>query len=449
MTTPVITNPEQEVNELKTIIASALQQAKSLGASAAEVGVSAESGLSVTARLGQVETVVFNRDKNFGITVYKGKSKGSASTSDSSPAAIASAVKAACDIAQFTEADQYAGLADDADLAKNIINLDLYHPWALSPQAAIELAIDCESKARAYDKRITNSEGASVEAYQGRHAYGNTNGFLEGYSSTRHSISCMLVAGSGDGMVGDYWYTTARDTKDLESTEIVGKKAAERCIAHLNARRIATCKAPVLFAADIAGSLISTFNAAIRGSSLYRKASFLVDSIGKPIFPNFVRIYENPLLAKGLGSACYDSEGVATNSSDIVTEGILQRYLLSSYAARRLGLKTTGNAGGVHNLFITPGEKNFAALLKEMDRGLVITELMGQGINLVTGNYSRGASGFWVEQGEIKFPVHEITIAGNLRDMFAQIVAVGNDVDRRGNVITGSILIENMTIAGT
>jgi len=449
MTMPAKLSNERELNELTSIIDNALQQSKLLGATSAEVGVSAESGLSVSARMGEVETVVFNRDKSFGITVYMGKSKGSASTSDSSSEAISSAVKAACDIAKFTEPDEYSGLADPTDFAKNIIDLDLYHPWSIPPEAAIKLAIECESLARSLDNRITNSDGVSLDSHQGIHAYGNSEGFLHAYNSTKHGISCSLIAGKSDDMVSDYWYTVARDATEMDMIEKIAQKAAERCVSHIGAQRLTTRQSRVLFVPEMARGLLGSFAAAIRGNNLYRKASFLLDSIGKPIFPDFVTIYEQPRLLKGLGSSCYDGEGVTTNDKPIITEGILQRYLLGSYSARRLGLKTTGNAGGVYNLTISTGNKDFNTLIKEMNTGLIVTELMGQGVNMVTGNYSRGATGFWVEGGEIQFPVHEITIAGNLCEMFSRLLAVGNDVDSRGNIITGSFLIDNMTIAGT
>ena len=438
-----------ESTELTRIIQSALEQAKTLGATSSEVGVSVEAGLSVMARLGQVETVVFNRDKNFGITVYKGQSKGAASTSDSSASAISACVKAACDIAKHTEPDPYAGLADPNDFAKKIEDLDLYHPWPIPAEAAIKLAIECESLARSLDKRITNSDGANIEAYEGIHAYGNSAGFLHSYKSTKHGISCSLIAGTGDDMVSDYWYSVARDGSELDLIEEVAHKVVERCVSHIGARRLSTRQSPILFVPEMARGLLGSFTGAISGGSLYRKASFLLDHLNKPIFPDFVQIVEQPFLPKGLGSSYYDSEGVATNAAPIITDGVLQRYLLGSYSARRLGLKTTGNAGGVHNLTITPGDKDFNALVKIMDTGLIVTELMGHGVNQVTGDYSRGAKGFWVEGGAVQYPVHEITIAGNLKDMFSQLIAVGNDLDKRGNIITGSFLIDNMTIAGT
>ena len=435
--------------ELEAVVAAILDQAKRQGATAAEAGVSAESGLSVTVRLGEVETVEHNRDKGLGVTVYFGQRKGSASTSDYAPQAIEETVRAACDIARYTAEDPAAGLADAALMAQHIPDLDLYHPWDVDAERAIELAQECEAAARAVDARITNSEGATVGSHSGYRVYANSHGFLGAYPSSRHSVSCAVIADDGHGMQRDYWYTTARDAHDLESVRKVGARAGERTVRRLGGQRLSTRQAPVLFVAEVAGGLFGQFIRAVRGESLYRKSSFLLDSLGQQIFPDFIRIHEQPHLKKALGSAPFDSEGVATQARDIVSAGVLQGYVLDSYSARKLGMQTTANAGGVHNLTIEPGADDFAALLRRMGTGLVVTEMMGMGVNLVTGDYSRGAAGFWVERGEIQYPVEEITVAGNLRDMFRQIVMVGSDVDTRGNTRTGSVLIENMTIGGT
>jgi len=434
--------------ELETVVAAILGEAKRQGASAAEAGVNAESGLSVTVRLGEVETVEHNRDKGLGVTVYFGQRKGSASTSDFSPEAIRETVGAACAIAKYTAEDPCAGLADAELMAADIPDLDLHYPWDLSAERAIALAEECESAARAVDKRITNSEGATVSSHAGYRVYGNSHGFTGAYPSSRHSVSCAVIADDGQGMQRDYWYTVARDSGDLENVRGVGRRAGERAVKRLGGRRLPTQQAPVLFVAEVAGGLFGNFIRAVRGESLYRKASFLLDQLGQPIFPSFIRIHEQPHLKKALGSSPFDGEGVATRARDLISAGVLQGYVLDSYSARKLGMQTTGNAGGVHNLTIDPGPDDFAALLKEMGTGLLVTEMMGMGVNIVTGDYSRGAAGFWVENGTVQFPVEEITVAGNLREMFKGIVAVGNDVDTRGNTRTGSVLIERMTIAG-
>ena len=435
--------------DLQAVVESILDEAKRQGASAAEAGVNAENGLSVTVRLGEVETVEHNRDKGLGVTVYFGQRKGSASTSDFSRDAIRETVGAACAIAKYTAADPCAGLADAELMATQIPELDLYHPWELAAERAIELAVECEAAAQEVDKRITNSEGATVSSHAGKRVYGNSHGFMGAYPSSRHSVSCAVIADDGHGMQRDYWYTVARDSDDLETVRSVGRRAGERTVKRLGGRRLSTRQAPVLFVAEVAGGLFGNFVRAVRGESLYRKASFLLDQLGETIFPEFMRIHEQPHLKKALGSAPFDSEGVATRARDLISAGVLQGYVLDSYAGRKLGMQTTGNAGGVHNLTVDPGPLDFAGLLKEMDSGLLVTEMMGMGVNIVTGDYSRGAAGFWVENGSIQYPVEEITIAGNLRDMLKGIVAVGNDVDTRGNTRTGSVLIERMTIAGT
>ena len=439
----------QSQGDLQGIVTTILDEAKRQGASAAEAGVNAESGLSVTVRLGEVETVEHNRDKGLGVTVYFGQRKGSASTSDFSREAIRETVAAASAVAKYTAEDPCAGLAEAALMAKDIPDLDLYHAWELSAEHAIGLAQECEAAARETDKRITNSEGATVSSHAGYRVYGNSHGFLGAYPSSRHSVSCAVIADDGHGMQRDYWYTVARDSGDLESAHSVGRRAGERTVRRLNGRRLPTQQAPVLFVAEVAGGLFGSFIRAIRGESLYRKSSFLLDQLGEAVFPSFMRIHEQPHLRKALGSSPFDGEGVATRARDLISDGVLQGYVLDSYSARKLGMETTGNAGGVHNLTIDPGPLDFAGLLKEMGKGLLVTEMMGMGVNIVTGDYSRGTAGFWVENGEIQYPVEEITIAGNLRDMFKGITAVGSDVDTRGNTRTGSVLIERMTIAGT
>lgn len=449
----VMTNVKQvsarSRSELETIVAAILDEAKRQGASAAEAGVNAESGLSVTVRLGEVETVEHNRDKGLGVTVYFGRRKGSASTSDFSRGAIRETVGAACAIAKYTAEDPCAGLADAQLMAKDVPDLDLHHPWELAAERAIALAKECEAAAQAVDKRITNSEGSTVSSHSGDRVYGNSHGFIGAYPSSRHSVSCAVIADDGHGMQRDYWYTVARDSHDLEAVRSVGQRAGERTVKRLGGRRLSTRQAPVLIVAEVAGGLFGNFIRAVRGESLYRKASFLLDQIGQQVFPSFIRIHEQPHLKKALGSAPFDGDGVATRARDIVSAGVLQTYVLDTYSARKLGMQTTGNAGGVHNLTVDSGSHDFAALLKEMGTGLLVTEMMGMGVNIVTGDYSRGAAGFWVENGTIQYPVEEITVAGNLRQMFMDIVAVGNDVDTRGNTRTGSVLIERMTIAGT
>lgn len=433
---------------LEGLVGDMLADARRRGASAAEVGASSETGLSVNVRMGEVETVEYHRDQGLGVTVYFGTRKGSASTADLRPEALRETVQAACDIARHTAEDPCAGLADAARMARDIPDLDLDHPWALQAEDAIEMAITCENAARAHDDRITNSEGAGVDTHRGVRVYGNTHGFLGTYATTRHGLSCSVIAQSAQGMQRDYWYTTARERAALESAESVGRRAAERAVRRLDARRLKTRQVPVVYAADVAGGLLRLFLGAIRGASLYRKASFLVDHLGKPVFREFVRIDERPHLKKAMGSAPFDSEGVETRARALVEGGVLQGYLLDSYSARRLGMETTGNAGGAHNVVIEPGAHDLEGLLREMGSGLLVTELMGHGFNLLTGDYSRGAAGFWVENGELAYPVEEITVAGNLRDIFMGLAEVGNDVDLRGNVRTGSLLIERMTIAG-
>jgi PmbA protein len=384
-----------------------------------------------------------------GVTVYFGQRTASASTTDFSETALRETVRAACTIARYTAEDDCAGLADPERLAKDIPDLDLHHPWNPGTERAIELARAAESAARGLDKRITNSEGGSLSTHEGLEVYGNTHGFLGAVAATRHSLSVSVIAQDGGGMQRDYWYTVARAAGALESPEKVGLEAARRSLRRLGSQKLSTRECPVLYEAPLASSLLSHLVSAVRGSSLYRQASFLLDSIGKPVFADFVRIHEQPLLKGAQGSAAFDSEGVATKPRDLIRDGILQGYVLDSYSARKLKMVSTGNAGGVHNLTIEPGKDNLEGLIRKMNTGLLVTELIGFGVNMVTGDYSRGAAGFWVENGEIQYPVEEITIAGNLKDMFRHVAAVGNDVDTRGNIRSGSILIESMTVAGS
>jgi len=438
------------IPELKSIVSESLQLARKLGASQAEADVSLQKGLTTTVRLGEVETVEYQRDRGMGITVYFGNRKGSASTADLSSRAVAEIVEKACDIARYTAEDECSGLADPEELARDIPDLDLDHPWDLPPEQAVETARACEAAGRVVDSRITNSEGASVSSHRGVRVYGNSHGFLEGFPSTSHSVSCVLLAQTGDDMQRDYWYASARDARELESCESIGRKAGERAVARLGARKIGTQKARVLYAPEVARGLIGHFLGAVRGSSQYRKSSFLLGASGQAIFPSFVELRERPHILKALGSSPFDGEGVATRNRELVSDGVLQGYILGSYSARKLGLKTTGNAGGTHNLLVESknGGMEIGALMRELGTGLLVTELMGQGVNGVTGDYSRGASGYWVENGVQAYPVHEITIAGNLKDMYRNIAAIGNDVDVRGGVRVGSILLSEMTIAG-
>ncbi len=438
----------ETLDRLKAIATEILSEAKRQGASAAEAGISTSSGLSVTVRMGDVETIEHTRDKGLGLTVYFGKKKGSASTTDFTEEAVNDTVRAACAIARHTSEDNCAGLADAELMAKSTPDLDLLHPWPLAPEEAIEIALKAENAARAYDPRITNSEGADVSHHEGSYVYANSNGFLGGYASSRHGVSCAVIAKDDRGMQRDYWYSVARNAAGLEAPAQIGEKAAKRAVERLGSRKLSTRTAPVIYTAETARGLLHHFVNAIRGSSLYREASFLLDHLGKRVFPEEFNIREEPHLKRALGSAPFDNEGVATSARDLVSDGVLQGYVLDSYSARKLGMQTTANAGGVHNLVVEPDELGFDALMKEMNTGLVITELMGMGINAVTGDYSRGACGFWVEEGKVCFPVEEITIAGNLRDMYAGIVRIANDVDVRGTIRTGSILIDHMTIAG-
>jgi PmbA protein len=441
---------QEFVNEAtyQQIVTDMLAIAKSLGATQAEVGVMASVGLQLSTRMKEVETIEFNRDKSLGITVFIDQRKGSASTTDTSGESLRSTVEAAINLAKLTQPDPFSGLAEPHEMAKGNKNLDLYHPWDLSVEQAIDLVKNCEAHALALDKKIVNSDGATLSSSQTYHVYGNSHGFLGYFPTSRHSLSCVMIAQDVQGMERDHEYTVARDPNLLWTPEKVGKGSAERALRRLSAKKLPTQRIPVLFHATMASGILSHFIGAISGGRLFRQSSFLVDSLHKKIFPEHIHIYERPHLPGGMSSSPYDSDGVATSDKDYIKDGIVQNYVLSAYSSRKLKLPNTGNAGGVNNLFIAPGNEDFDALIKKMGRGLIVTELMGQGVNMVTGDYSRGASGFWVENGVIQYPVHEITIAGNLRDIFARIVAVGNDVDTRGGIQSGSILIEEMTLAG-
>lgn len=438
------------IPELADTVAFALAEAKSAGASQAEVDVSLQQGLNVTVRLGEVETIEYQRDRALGVTVYFNGAKGSASSADLRPAAVRDMVAKACAIARYTARDEFAGLADAVDMAREIPDLDLSHPWELTPESAIEMARECEAAGLAVDRRLGNSEGASVSTHRGVRVYGNSHGFLAGYPTTSHSVSCVLLAQQGDDMQRDYWYTAARDARELEPLEQVGRRAGERAIARLGARQISTRKAPVLFAADIARGFFGHLVSAVRGTSQYRKSSFLLGALGQPVLPRFLQLRERPHLPRAMASSPFDGEGVATRDRDLVRDGVLQGYVLGSYSARKLGLRSTGNAGGIHNLIVDSSEGLLSRpeLLARMGDGLYVTELLGQGVNGVTGDYSRGASGFWVEKGAITHPVHEVTIAGNLKSMLLGVQAVGADVDRLGAIRTGPVLLDEVTIAG-
>lgn len=438
----------EQIDRLKQIVADLLAEARSQGADAAEAGVSAQTGLSVTVRLGETETIEHTSDNGLGVTVYFGRRKGSANTTDLRPAAIRESVAAACRIARHTSEDPANGLADPDLLARDVPDLDLFHPWQIDADQAAELARRCEDAAREVDPRITNSEGATLYTQQSRFVYGNTHGFVGGYPTSRHSLSCAVIAQQGDEMQRDYWYDTSRVPEDIAGPAEIGRRAARRSLARLDGRRLGTRECPVLFRADIAPSLLRSLFGAIRGHAVYRRSTFLLDRVGEQIFPDWVNIGENPLLPRGQASAPFDNEGVATRPRDLVSGGVLQGYLLDSYAARKLGLQSTASAGGVRNAHIAANAGSFDELVRQMDRGVVVTELMGQGTNLVTGDYSRGAAGFWVEHGEIQYPVEEITVAGNLESMFRGLVAVGKDDDIPSSIRTGSWLIDNMTVGG-
>lgn len=453
MNETLFTHSQEQLRELAQDV---LRYAKDMGASDAAVQISEGSGLSVTVRRGSVETIEQNKDNGIGVTVYMGKQgavrRGSASTSDFSQAALKATVEAACNIARFTSADDCAGLPDEDTLERNPQDLQLFYPWAIRAEEAIALATRAEAAAFEVDPRITNSEGGSVSAQQSHFVSANSRGFMGGYPYSRHTISVVPIAGRGNNMQRDDWYSSARDAQRLAAPEAIGRYAAERALARLNARKIDTRKCAVLFEAPLAAGLLGAFVQAISGGALYRKSTFLLDAVGTQVFGDDIQIVEDPHVMGGVGSAPFDEEGVRTTRRDVVRDGVVQGYFLSTYSARKLGLKTTGNAGGAHNLTITstrtaPGD-DFAGMLKKLGTGLLVTELMGQGVNYVTGDYSRGASGYWVENGVIQYPVEEITIAGNMKTMFRQIAGIGTDTLVRGTRQTGSILLENMTVAG-
>ncbi len=426
----------------------ALKRCKALGADQAEVGVNEDSGLSVNVRMGEVETVEHTRDRGLSITVYLGGRKGSASTADLDLASIETSVQQACAIARHTEPDPCAGLAEAERMAREFPDLDLWHPWGLSADAAVELALACEAAGRSLDPRVSNSDGASVSSGTSLGIYANSHGFLGAERSTSHSISCSLIAGESDGMQRDYWYSSACAAADLEDAASIGRRAAERALRRLDPREAPTGEFPVLFAPEVARSLIGHLLSAASGGALYRRASFLLDACGQQILPSWMQLRERPRIPRGLRSANFDAEGVTTVDSDLVRDGVLTRYILGSYSARKLGLSSTGNAGGVHNLIVDGRGERFRDLLGGVRRGLLVTELMGQGVSTITGDYSRGAAGFWIENGEIAWPVDEFTIAGNLKTMYREIEAVGGDIDFRSHIRTGSILIGRMTVAG-
>ena len=435
-------------DNLKTIAEDILKFARKRGATACEVDVSEGFGQSVSVRRDEVDTIEYNRDKGVGVTIYDGQKRGYASTSDFSKDALKATVDAAVSIARFTAPDPAAGLPEEALLARSFPDFDLYHPWKLSTEEAIELARRSERAAFAVSPEIRNSDGASVSMQEAHFISANSLGFMGGYASSRHYLSCSVIAGEGDDMQRDDWYTTKRDPADLADADEIGTFAARRALARLGARQIPTCEVPVLFEAPLAAGLIGAFVHAVSGGALYRKSTFLLDSLGKAVFRPHIQICERPHLAKAFASSPFDDDGVATHDREVIIDGVLQGYFLSTYSARKLGMQTTGNAGGSHNLLVKPGQYDLDGLIKQMDRGLLVTELLGHGVNYVTGDYSRGAAGFWVENGIIQYPVHEITIAGNLKDMLMGIQEIGSDVLVRGSKHCGSILVDRMTVAG-
>ena len=435
-------------DELENLVRTALEAATERGVDQAEVVTSIDTGLAATARLGDVESLEYTNDRGLWITVYKDSRKGSASTSDVSPESVAEAVDKACTFADCTAQDEFAGLADADLMCTQVLDLDLDHPWPIEAGEAIDMAIACEKAALDFDPRINNSEGATVSTNRGIRAYGNTHGFAGSFTKTSHSISCVVLASDNGGMQRDYYYSASRDAADLEDINAIGETAARRAVGRLGARKIGTTKAPVLFTPELARGFIGHAMGAIAGGAQYRRASFLLDAAGKTVFPEFVRIEERPHIPKGMASRSYDAEGVATYDRDIVTDGVLREYILSSYSARRLGMKTTANAGGAQNLVVPGTGGDLESLIRDMGTGFLVEELIGHGTNMVTGDYSRGAVGQWVENGEIVHPVHEVTIAGNLRDLYLRIAAIGNDQDIRGGIRCGSLLVGEMTIAG-
>ncbi len=439
---------QKEIEFFETNCNELFNYAKKKGATQAEVGVSKDVGLSVSVRNKDIETLEYNRDNSFGITVYLGKQKGVATTSDLSKKALHQAVDAALNIAKHTQPDPCSGLANEGLMAKNSRNLDLDHPMGIDAESAKQIALECESYGLDYSSKISNSEGASFSSHRNIRYYANSHGFSAATPSTRHSISCVLLAENESSKQRDHWYSISRDGNDLENVKLVGEKAAKRTVDRLNARQIKTQKAQVLFTPEMARSLIGNFKAAINGTNIYRKSSFLQEALGTQIFPEFLSMNEKPFIPKGLASAWCDNEGLATKEQAIIENGILNTFLLNSYSARKLNRPPTGHCGGIHNLHVSDSGIGFEQLIKQMDKGLIVTEMMGQGVNMITGDYSRGASGFWVEKGEIQYFVQEITIAGNLREMFKNVIAVGNDFDHRSSILTGSWLLPEMMIAG-
>ena len=434
--------------ELEVAVAKALEVAGKQ-ADAAEVAINKTTGISVSTRMCEVENVEFNSDGALGITVYRGHRKGSASTSDLSEAAIAQTVAAALDIANYTSEDPFAGPGPAELMARNIPDLDLFHPDEPEPDRAAAIAIAAEEAALAFDPRVKQSDGASYDSHYGVRVYGNSHGMLASYASSRHSISCCVISEGKDGnMERDYSYTTSRLASDMWTPERVGRHAAERTVSRIDPQKLTTREAPVMFAADVATGLFGHLVMGISGANLYRKSSFLLDKLGEQIFPEWLNISERPHILRGMASTPFDSEGLATYDREIITGGALQTYLLTSYAARKMKMQPTGHAGGIHNWIVSSTGENFEQMLKKMDRGLLVTELMGQGVNIITGDYSRGAAGFWVENGQIQYPVSEITIAGNLKDMMQNIVAIGSDTEMRSQILTGSMLLDSMKIAG-
>lgn len=437
-----------DIETLKQHVDEVIELAGKLGASQAEASASASSGLSVTVRLRDVETLEYQRDQGLGVTVYFGQRKGSASSSDLGPAALEESVRKACALAQYGAEDDCAGLADVDRLATEIPDLDLCHPWRIEPVDAIDLATTCEAAALDSDSRVTNSEGATVNTHTGCRVYGNSHGFLAGYDESQHSVTCAVLASEDGQMERDYEYTVARDPAELSDVVQIGEEAARRAARRLGPTKIDTTAALVLYPARLARGLFGHMLGAISGGSQYRKSTFLLDSLGKQVLADTVTIDELPHIPRGLSSAPFDNEGVATTDRCLVDSGVLQGYVLGSYYGRKLGMQTTGNAGGIHNLVVSNTGQSFDELLRAMRTGFLVTELMGQGVNPVTGDYSRGAAGFWVENGEVQFPVSEVTIAGNLADMYRNIVSIGTDTEFRGGIRTGSVLVDGMTIAG-
>lgn len=444
----LVEQTHSELKDLEIIAAQALDLAKQRGAAQAEVHLSKEEGFSTTVRNSDVETLEHTREKSLSISVYFQQRCGTATTSDLSKAAILATVEKACSIARYTSEDPYTGLADSALMATHFPDLELYYPWDITPAEAIHLSIQCEQKARSIDSRITQVDAVNFNKHQGIYVYANSHGFLNGFPVSDYMMSCSLIASDGSEMHRDYDYSLARKGLYLDSPEALAERAAQKVLSRLGATQLKTTRCPVIFQSQLARGLLGQFIRAISGGNLYRKSSFLLDHLNKPVFPSFVNIVQKPHLLGGWGSANYDNDGVFTRDLDYIKNGVLESYALGNYSARKLGLVSTGNADGVHNLSINHSGLDFKALLKQMDRGLLVTELMGQGVNILTGDYSRGAFGYWVENGEIQHPVEEITIAGNLKELFAHLVAVGSDVDTRANIQTGSILLNEMTIAG-